>query len=158
MFPGGSERSIDYPSDEDRVSYLREAANWRGISLPSELFEGWKPSSDAPESEPEIELLIDGAAKKLLPSIFKSVDNLLRLAGVPGPDSAATDAIAKAFSRAVPHPDGGNLADIIAAGWRCIRVAGGLGDADHRREADTLNEVMLKTIEVAEYYNRVGHA
>lgn len=158
MFPGGSERSIEYPSDEDRIAYLREAAAWRGIELPADIFEGWKSSSDGQDSEPEVELLVDGAAKEILPSIFRAVDELLNSVQAPRPDQTATGEIAASLARSVPHPTGGNLADIIAAGWRCIRQSGGLGDPSNERRAATLNEVMLKTIEVAEYYNRVGNA
>jgi hypothetical protein len=158
MFPGGNERSMEYPSDEDRIAYLREAATWRGIELPADIFEGWKSSSDSQDADPEVEFFVDRAAKELLPSIFRAAADLLDSAGVPRPDPAEAGRIAVSLARSSPHPTGGNLSDIITAGWRCVRDSGGLAGLQDERKAETLNEVMLKTIEVAEFQKRVGNA
>jgi hypothetical protein len=158
MFPGGSERSIEYPSDEDRIAYIRQAADWRGIKLPDDVFLGWKSSSEDPNSDPEVELFVDAAAKEVLPRIFEVVAQLLDSAEAPRPDPDVASEIAKSMARSIPHPSGGNLADIVTAGWRCLRQSAGLGRDEDERPAETLNEVMLKTIEVAEFYKRVGNA
>jgi hypothetical protein len=155
MFPGGAERSLDYPAEEDRIDYLRQAAQKRGIILSADLFTGWKPSSDAPDCDPNIDAIVDGASRRMLPTLFSAVDGLLSRSGVPTPSPDAAGRIAESYKRSIPNPEGGNLADIVTAGWHCLREASSVGEDSHAVTLH-LSELMLKSIEVAEYQKRVG--
>jgi hypothetical protein len=157
MFPGGEVRSLSYPPDEDRISYIAEASKWAGIALSKDVFVGWKRSPDDPDGDANMDFVVDRALRTTVPGIFEHVQNLLMSVGVPRTDEAATRAIAESFGMHIPHKGGGNLADVITAGWRSLRGKGGLSADDGAvAELSVLKEVMLKTIEVQEYNLRVG--
>lgn len=157
-FPGGDIRSLDYPPDQDRNRYLIQAAAWRSLVLAPGIFEGWSDSPDDPHGSAELDYVVDKIVKAMVPQLFPLAAELLNKAEIALPAAGEIKSIGKAFERDVPYAEGGSLANIVTAGWLRLRSRGGLSEVNELVEGATLNETMLKSIEVSEYRRRVPNA
>ena len=67
--------------------------------------------------------------------------------------------IRRAFDRLEPYSDRATLAEVVSAGWSYLREKKGLASKDRWSEYEVLGDLMLKSIEVAEFLERLdGHA
>jgi hypothetical protein len=82
-------------------------------------------------------------------------DELLKR-NIHTPDESTIENIVAAFKRHEPYPKKARLAEIITAGWRYLRNNNGLCLGIQRDEYKALNDLMLKSIEVAEFLERVS--
>ena len=57
----------------------------------------------------------------------------------------------RSYNRYVPYQRAATLPEILVAGWRTLRAQGGLGAETHSDEYETLNELVLKSIEISEF-------
>lgn len=154
MMPGGLERSLTYPSDEDRIRYIQEAAQWYGVSLPDSLFLRWRPSKPLGGLEGDIISIADVAVRAVAPLAWEHAARILTDAKIGLPTSKHVERIHSCFMRNVPDDRGGTLAEIVSAGWRRVRELGGMATRHELGSLATLNEIMLKSVEVAEYRER----
>lgn len=155
MAPGGADRALTYPSDEDRIRFLRLAATRFKIKLGKGFFTDWLPSAALPyDLEVDVTTIVDHAVDQLAPHIFDAARKILDRVKVAPPKAANVKRIIGCFNREMPDEDGGTLAEIVTAGWLSLKARGGLSFADEKERFSTLNEVMLKSVEVSEYLLR----
>jgi hypothetical protein len=156
MYPGGHQRAISYPSDENRLKYLVRAARWYNLDLEKGPFELWPRSKKIGGSDGKVALIVDKAVSRLVQRAFEEASRILSDADVKPPDLKMVELIRGSFARDVPSQAGGTLAEIVNAGWLHLRKEGGLAQSQNAlAKFRILNEVMLKSVEVSEYKRRV---
>ncbi|MFN4175546.1 hypothetical protein [Phenylobacterium sp.] len=158
LAPGGGSRSPFYPSSTDRIGYLLASAKAVGLSIEPELFGRWGQSSPRPGVDPDVLAFSDAAVAEVFPELVALALKLLHERQVPVPRSEAVDRVIAAFTQRVPDDDGATFPEIVTAGWRYLRSRGGLSMEADRAEYEMLGELMLKSIEVAEFRARIAHA
>ncbi|WP_265528313.1 hypothetical protein [Sphingomicrobium marinum] len=152
IYPGGSERDSDYPSEEHRVRFLMDCAEKEGIELPEGIGEGWRLSPDNPVHDSDVEELLDKAAAAIESDIYAAATKLIDDSTIPRPNSELIAQVEANFRKAVPHPNATDLSNIVCAGWRIFR-AQGESKIDPKISVE---EPMLKSIEVSEYLHRTS--
>ena len=155
LAPGGGKRSSSYPSSADRVQYLLAGANALGISFDQDLFDGWLDSTSRSSIDSDVLAFADAAVAQMVPQLRDIAFGLLGEKKVTVNRQETVDRVVSAYQARVPDGEGATLAEIVTAGWRYIRHAGGLSLEADRPEHDMLNELMLKSIEVSEFLLRV---
>lgn len=155
LAPGGGTRDPYYPSEVDRIGFLTEAAEELAFSPEPGLFERWKESSLV-ESVPGVMKVVDLAVARLVPALRKRGFDLLRDCGVSPPDKIVVERVKRALRRREPDAEGASLAEIVTAGWLYVREEVGLASPEQQDEYRMLCELMLKSIEVSEYRQRVA--
>ena len=156
LAPGGGTRSAGYPAAIDRVQYLLDAAAALKLEVEPDLFAGWQPSSVRRGPDKELLEFADAAVARSVPALRGIAFQMLRSKKVQTNRSEAVSRVMAAFRAHVPDGEGASLAEIVTAGWKYLRAAGGLSSDEKRSEHDMLNELMLKSIEVSEFQLRVG--
>ncbi len=154
------ERSPIYPTIEARVKYLLEAARAIGVAVPpnyAALFD-----SQLDPSNPVVKLLAsiaDAAVSVVAPQAIDAAVKLADSKSVPkkSPENVAT--IRKDLQMVMPGADNKPLTDIVNAGWECSHDEKLWADWPQIDQADrirVLNDLLLKSFEVAEYCERIG--
>lgn len=155
LAPGGGARAFGYPSAKDRVQYLLEAAATLKLEVDPELFAGWQQSSAPGEPDAQVLAFADAAVARSVPVLRNIAFRLLRSRKVQTNQPETVSRVIAAFQAHVPDGEGATLAEIVTAGWKYLRAAGGLSSDEQLAEYDMLNELMLKSIEVSEFRLRV---
>ena len=158
LAPGGGNRSPFYPSSTDRVGYLIAGASKLGIEVPLEVFGRWRPSTPRTGLNADAVAFADAAVAKVFPKMMQRTFKLLEDRSVARPRVEAIEQLLEAFKRRVPDDDGATFPEIVTAGWLYLRQRGGLATDSDRPEYDMLGELMLKSIEVAEFRTRLTDA
>ena len=158
LAPGGGSRSLFYPSSVDRVGYLATAAKMIGVNLEPELFGRWRQSTARAGVDPDALAFADTATAEVFPDLLKRAAELFGAGLLALPREDVIERVVAAFTRRVPYDDGATFPEIVTAGWRYLRSRGGLSSESNRPEYDMLNELMLKSIEVAEFRARLADA
>ena len=151
IYPGGDERATAYPPTENRVSFLVFCAERRKVQIDVDVSKDWRASSDSVESDADVDEVLDKAAAAIYAEIADAAFDIVRSSGVPTPDEAKIEQAIVAFRAGVPIGKGAALCDVLCAGWRIIREAAYDGTSS---DAKLINELMLKSIEVAEFERR----
>ncbi|MEG3148191.1 hypothetical protein U1839_26380 [Sphingomonas sp. RT2P30] len=165
--PGGHDRTLDYPSDRQRMAFLVAAANDRGIELDQEMVAVWTEALPLKADRAEAEI-IDAVMSELVPRMQKDLFDKINRSGFKPPRSDVIDKVLDAYCRGEPYPNRVELGESVSAGWKRLRqldVAEFKGRDDEEKERNraksykVLADLVLKTVEVAEYHDRVdGHA
>lgn len=168
--PGGIRRDdLDYPSDEQRMRVLIEASRKDGLDIRYDdaMTSHWIPAA-AIASERDAAAIIDTVTVSLVPQVRADLFERLRAQGLVPPREAKIDEILDSFQRGEPHPDHVELGEIVAAGWLRLReldissferVKAEKREHERIKSYKVLADLVLKTIEVAEYHDRIdGHA
>lgn len=158
LAPGGGSRSPFYPSSADRVGYMMTAARTLGVEVEPELFGRWRPSTARRGVDPDALTFADAAVAQVFSEMMRRTFKLLDNQKVARPRAEAVERLLGAFTRRVPDDDGATFPEIVTAGWRYLRQRGGLSAESDRAEYDMLSELMLKSIEVAEFRARLADA
>jgi hypothetical protein len=158
MAPGGGSRSPFYPSSADRVRYLLAGAKALKIPLEPELFGRWRQSTARKGVDPDALAFADAAVAEVFPEMMRQAFKLLEDRQVSPPREEAVERVVQAFTSHVPDDEGATFPEIVTAGWRYLRQRGGLSEDGDRPEYDMLSELMLKSIEVAEFRSRLADA
>jgi len=158
MAPGGGSRSPFYPNSSDRVGYILSGAKTLGVAVEPDLFGRWRQSSPRPGVDADVLGFADAAVAAVFPQMMKLGFKLLRDRGAAPPAEPAVARVAAAFKARVPDDAGASFPEIITAGWRYLRERGGLAADTDGAEYDMLGELMLKSIEVAEFRARLADA
>jgi hypothetical protein len=156
LAPGGGSRSPLYPSSFDRVSYLLAGAKALQIEVEPALFGRWRQSTPRKGVDPDALTFADQAVADVFPDLMRRTFEILRDLQVELPRPPAVEQIMAAFASRVPYDDGATFPEIVTAGWRYLRARGGLSEAGDQAEYDMLGELMLKSIEVAEFRARLS--
>lgn len=154
-YPGGVVRGSDYPKVEDRVSFLLWAAERRGLKLAAELAENWRISSDDPESDGDIDDILDRSAAAIFAEIADAAAEIIDQSGVSTPSETEIEKVISAFHTGTPVSKAAALCDLTCAGWRMVRQDDENG---HKDRSGLINELVLKSIEVGEFEHRTAYA
>ena len=157
LAPGGGPRSLTYPSDVERLKLLTDGAAALGISNSSPLFERWADSV-AQSSQMDFITILDAAVAHLASDVINHATSLLRSRGARVPDQTKIDAAVRSFDGGEPIAGDITLGEIATAGWEIVRREGGLAEASKRRKYRDLGDLMLKSVEVAEFELRIARA
>ena len=158
LAPGGNNRSLIYPSSQDRVRYLLNGAARLGFVIDDSLFASWLNSAPRSGIHGDILLFADDAVEAMFPTVRDLAFEVLKIAGIPLCDDHAVARVRNALTIGVPDGEGATLAEIVTAGWLHLRDKGGLSVDEEQPELAMLNELMLKSVEVSEFRLRVNHA
>lgn len=149
-----------YPTIKSRVKFLQKAAATFGVTASpdySDLF------SDAPASTPSVtDFLVkvaDSVVEELLDDVIADVRTLTSAVGVPVRSAARTAEIRRDLEMVMPANGKQSLADILNAGWECSHNENLWQNLPQIRSTDRagiLNDLILKSLEVSEFYNRTS--
>ena len=154
----GEVRSGSYPSSKTRPIYLGRAAKSLGITVPTDFIERFEPQTEPYDKGQFSALLLqlaDAAVEILFDEIYETAKSLCKDKGFIPPLEKDWAPLADAFRSSVPAANGNTLANIINAGWVVYRDRQGttLLQSSARRPMVTINELLLKSIEVLEVEN-----
>ena len=156
LAPGGGKRSPLYPSSSERIGYLLTGAKTLKIDIEPELFERWRQSTPRKGVDPDSLAFADEAVAEVFPGLMRRTFEILRDRQVEPPRTTVVDQIIAAFASQVPYDGDATFPEIVTAGWRYLRGKGGLSELGDLAECEMLGELMLKSIEVAEFRARLS--
>lgn len=156
LAPGNHRRgSYFYPSLEDRVSHLVDAAERFSISVPSGFRDAFVPRDPADSTEILL-AAADQAVRSSLEDIIEEVDRLGKESSVPQVTQEEVDASLSAFKLLVPDNDASSLPQLINAGWRVENDEDMWSDYTSIKDRkQVLNQLLLKSAQVLEFNLRV---
>jgi hypothetical protein len=154
----GDFRWRDYPGLRTRAAFLETAAEHFGIPVPldySSRFED--PSITGDPAEVFLAKTSDAATRESIIALLDCVTQLSEQLQFPVISPEKTAACLQCIRGGIPCEDAGYVGNIINAGWAAY-----LDDAifpwpaqKEGRRIDALNEILLKSIEVNEYEERM---
>jgi hypothetical protein len=156
LAPGVGGRSERYPSNQDRGDYVTAAARQLGVEVDLAILHGWEPQTFAGGLQGDALPLTDRAVARMNDRVRDLAFAHLEARGVARPDDTRITHVLESFRRQEPDASGASLPEIICAGWRYLRDAGGLSGRSDRDELKMLNELILKSVEVSEFQFRTG--
>lgn len=162
--PGGYDRDLAYPSDQQRMAILVAAAPVLAIDLDPEITGHWNSSHLHSSSRPTAEI-VDAVTATMLPTVQKDLFELLHSRGLRPPKEDVIARVLESFQRGEPHPERVELGEIVSAGWHHLRSLDVSAfprvdeEEQHRNRVKSykvLADLVLKTVEVAEYHDRIA--
>lgn len=154
------ERSPIYPTIQSRVRYLLDAAQVVAADAPSNYADLFDSQLDP--SNPVIKLLVSIADAAVDVVVPQAIDRAVAFAdnkSLPKRSRQNVAAICKDLQMVMPAAGNEPLTDIVNAGWHCSHDSALWGEVpqiDHADRPRVLNDLLLKSLEVAEYYERIG--
>ncbi len=158
LAPGGGARSLTYPSDLERLRILQSSSASLGILPSTPLFERWTDSVLQAAQSRDFVVILDAAVAVLIPDVTDCAFKRMKRRGVRVPDPGRIQSAMEALDRGEPHSGEATLPEIVTAGWEIVRRDGGLAEKRKRKGYRLLGELMLKSIEVAEFNLRRDRA
>lgn len=159
MAPGGSTRSFKYPSDLDRIKFLKIGCDKIGLPPDPALFDRWKESRLNDSMDKRIVKLLDQAVGQNAGGVIELALITLKSNGIASVDLNNVSRIEKSFERREPEDERGTIAEIVCAGWETLRTMPTVQIAKEHQEHKFVGELMLKSIEISEFRGRLeGHA
>lgn len=165
--PGGYDRVLNYPSDQQRMAILAESAVELDLKLDPAMVEHWTATVPRRTDRAEAEI-VDAVTASMIPDLRSDLFAKLRSLGMNPPNEDVIENVLAAFARGEPYPERVELGEIISAGWRRLRELDVNESPGADKEEQHVNRVkhyrvladlVLKTVEVAEYHDRIaGHA
>ncbi len=154
------ERALYYPNIAERVKYIERAA----ISLAVQVPAGFVDFFD-PEDEPTdpIKLLLvsaaDSASASLIEAVIKEATDFADGKSLPKRSNERVIDISSDFKMVVPSDGSATATDILNAGWACFNDPNLWSTVRQIKSDDrtrVLHDLILKSLEVAEVYERVN--
>jgi len=163
LSPGSpGERSVRYPNMIRRVSHLVDAAKAMEVDVDPGFVDCFR-SADEPSDE-KTRLLVstaDTVSASLVPDIIALVQDFADSKGVPKRDSKNVSEINDGFYRVIPTAKQHSLANILNAGWHCYvepELWKKISQIKQIERDKILKDLMLKSMEVSETFERVGES
>lgn len=153
--PGAAVATLEYPSDERRVSILCDAAKEWNIPLERDFASRWRTAA-APAEHPKMYGIVAQVVEELVPTVRDMLVTEMQKRPVAMPREDVAEMVLQSFARNEPFDGRASVAEIVNAGWRHLLTAGGLARKEDRGRLRVLNDLMLKSIEVAEYRERTA--
>lgn len=153
--PGAALAILDYPSDGRRVRFLCEAAKAWSVPLDADFASSWRDTTHYSEHQMMHEIVAE-VVEEMVPTMRDMLFEEMRGRPIALPREEKTLEVGRSFERNEPFDGRASVAEIVIAGWRNLLAAGGLADGADRDRLRVLNDLMLKSIEVAEYRERTG--
>lgn len=151
--PGGADRSIDYPSDAQRMEILAQAAEELDIAVDPAVRDRWTRATCG-EDHRRLASIVDDAVATAIDDLKAHVLAYMRGLGLEPPSTAGIDRVHAAFAVHQPYSELATLGEIISAGWKYLRAQGDLADENQRSSFKVLCDLIWKTIEVNEYLEK----
>lgn len=165
--PGGYDRTLDYPSDQQRIVFLTTAAHDWKIALDQEMASAWTIAQPLKEDRAEAQI-VDAVMTELVPQMQNDLHEAISASGFRPPRANIIEQVRAAYCRGEPYPERVELGESVSAGWQRLREIDGdefpgenlaEQEANRTKSYRVLADLVLKTVEVAEYHDRVhGHA
>ncbi len=168
LSPGTSgQRSLRYPNIKRRVSHLIYAASQLGIMVPDyEVAFG----EEIEPTDPTTALLVstaDTVSLLLVEDLLKLAVAIAEQKQVPSKDTEKVKSIAESFREwVVPVREPTSLIHIVNAGWECNmdenlwkdvpQIKGRKQEDFAKNRERVLRDIMLKSMEISETYERLG--
>lgn len=159
LAPGsGGPATASHPSHKKRISVLSDIASNEGGVVPNFGALEFAPEKSA--GQPQMRFLIkiaESAVDKVVPGLWKQVDDLVSKSHLIRPAPDRSNMILDCFKMNVPAHSPKCIGDIINAGWDYYMEleTEALPFNEFSDSVDTLNEMMLKTVEVLEFNRKV---
>lgn len=151
--PGGFDRSLDYPSDAQRMAILADMADQLSIHVDPALRHQWsKPTIDFEYKR--LIAIVDKAVMDMVEPLKRVVSDFVASSGLSPPAAAEIDSIFVSYERGQPYAGSASLGAIISAGWKLLREKEDLCTEAQRDEFKVLCDLIWKTIEVTEYLEK----
>jgi len=162
--PGGTTRDANYPSLNVRIANLEKVARHMKFSPPASYSNWFR--NDVNRFGVKDQFLVDladEAATHIADELLNEALDIAHKASVPTCTQSRLDKVKKAFSILTPATGIGDLVSIFTAAWEMYYQKELWRDvvrkeAEDERESlrlSILNELVLKSIEIAEYEQRV---
>ncbi len=152
LAPGDLPRALDYPSVLQRNGYLAAAASKFGLHFDPSLLSNWIDSRGLPATYRELAAIADVAVSARVMEIADTALDIVQSAGLALPRRDTVAHILGSFDSYQPYNSSATLSEILTAGWLKVRAAGGLGAESDIEMVETLNELVLKSIEISDFY------
>jgi len=146
---------------------LVAAAAELGIKLDAAMIDDWSIALSSKSDEAAAEI-VDAVMDRLVPQLRSDLFDELRKRGMTPPNQTVINKVREAFERGEPYPNRVELGETVSAGWLRLReldVAPCRGESEEDQHRERINsykvlaDLVLKTVEIAEYYDRIdGHA
>jgi hypothetical protein len=168
LSPGISgQRSVQYPNITRRVAHLIEAAKILQVEVSVEFESSFL--SETEPTDPATSLLVsiaDTVSASLVQELITLAKDFADSKQVPKKDTDKVKSISKSFREwVVPARKPASLVDIVNAGWECnmdehfwenVPQIKGKKEEDFAKNRDRiLRDIMLKSMEIAEIYERL---
>ena len=154
------ERYPLYPSVVTRAKQLEAASKKLGVDCPTGYLDLFSNEQDI--TSPTNRLLCSVADDATARLVDKVTDDAIRIAddkGLPTRDPARIETIVKSFEMVAPTDGRNTMTDIINAGWICKKRNDLWANIPQiRTEAigQVLADLVLKSLEITEFYDRLG--
>ena len=158
LTPGGTRRVANYPNTKTRITNLLMAAKTMGISPPDDFAHWFRDDITmfGPKEQFLVELA-DDATASITASLLSEAIEIANAASVPTHSKVKVELVRNAFSLLTPAAQIGDLVNILVAAWEVqyeVNLWEGIVPGKDRR--DTLNELVLKSIEILEFEERMS--
>ncbi|MFN3152113.1 hypothetical protein [Bremerella sp.] len=155
--PGAIPRTPWYPDIHDRAKNLEISSAEFGVSSPAG-FESWFSKCIYPkysEKEAFWLFLADQAREAITPDIIRKVNEIAVESSLPLRDDNKIEKVLTAFQLMIPASGVGDLVNILNAAWKAYNEESLWAELPIDR-VSTLNELILKSIEILEYEERLA--
>ncbi len=155
-----SERYPYYPSVPRRALCLAIQATKLGIDCPDDYVSMFLAPTDI--SSPTNRLLCDvadDATERLWERMADEAISIANSKGLPERDSAKVRQIVADFERVVPTNESHSLTDVLNAGWVCAKrdsLWDSMPQISSLNRTQVLSDLILKSLEIGEFYDRLG--
>ncbi len=149
----GGDRSTDYPENRQRAKILREFSELLGIEV-STLYELSFTEDQGIQNPYERFILdmADVATLHLLPQVLQAAKTHVISRGVLTPDRQTVKDVLRFFERGVPFSKQVGIGSLISAAWAYFGNGHTTGEKNLGRDkVDLINDLVLKSAEIAEY-------
>ena len=154
------ERPATYPEISARVAYMMQGASKLGLAVPTDYVDSFDKQLEP--ANPLTKMLVaiaDVAVGSLIDRSMKEAFDAADGSSVPQRSDQNITAISRDFEKVMPCEGAMPLTDIINAGWQLVHKSGLWKDVPQIRTTDrtrVLNDLVLKSCEVAEYTERLS--
>jgi hypothetical protein len=157
----GGDRSLEYPKMDDRANFIATLGN---IDLTKHGFSDFKSefedrSFKMPPRETFTSETADSIAVSTAPIMYSEARSIVQLKAMKfAADPKAQPGIVKKFESGVPAREPRSLPDIVNAGWAFFQSEAPIFKETERDLIEWVSELVLKSIEVLEFRNRLNNA
>lgn len=154
------ERFPYYPAVPRRAHYLAAQAGRLGVDCPADYVSMFMDPMDI--TSPTNRLLCevaDDATERLWENVSQEAVSIADAKNLPRRDSIKVGEIVSDFERVVPTNSSHTLTDVINAGWICAKrddLWKSVPQINKCGHANVLSELVLKSLEIGEFYDRIG--
>lgn len=153
------EQSLNYPEISKRVSYMQKAAKILGVASPEGYSDLFLPQPFTANPVFRLFSMISGSATEgMIGDLVNEVDTFATAKNLAERSDVEVERIKNDLARIMPCEGNSSLTDIVNAGWKVYLDSEVWLDLTQLQRVDrvrVLNDLLLKSCEVAEYEERL---